>query len=184
MIKAIHLPQVEELQKREMEIPGLIDSLKDRSGNFFNSCLEWIHELSDYMKKNNIPESADISLLEGRLIMAERGQVEGDIAFKSRASKSKIKEAVGVEALREAQNVILRIIQNPVMRIEEAASLIRQICAIAEHKGLLQNRTFSPNHIESLIAELKDDPDLTNGIVKLNGMLPQIDLIILFDRCI
>ena len=94
-------------------------------------------------------------------------------------------DAVAVDTLKKANELINRIINGPLTQINEAEKLIRQIAPIGERKGLFHPQEGSPDrttYLNQTWTRLLNDPDLGNICLHIKGLVSAQDILILLDR--
>ena len=157
----------------------------DLTSTFFESVKNWLGELEKVLENNWLKACSDIAIYRGTLISVERGLVPADLIFTKRKSHKKVMDAVAIETLKKANELINTIISGPLAQINEAERLIRQIIPIAELKGFLPpyesnaNRTIYLNQVWT---QMSNDPDLANICLHIKGLVTQQDILILLDR--
>jgi hypothetical protein len=102
-------------------------------------------------------------------------------------SRRKIKEATAVHVLRQVDDLISNVIHKDTERVAEAKRMTRQLVALAKAKGLIQEFPSDDNHTEVLKAmwrTLSSDPDISPGIINVEGLIGPQDALIVLDRTI
>lgn len=181
----LRILNIEELQNMLGKIPGLIRLFEQHESAFFESVKIWLGELEKVLENNRLQACSDIAIFKGTLISVERGLVPQGMTFAQRKSHKKVMDAVAVETLKKANELINNIINGPLAQINEAERLIRQIVPIGERKGIFQpieGNTDRTAYLNLTWARMLNDPDLGNVCLHIKGLVSAQDILILLDR--
>jgi len=181
----IRIANLEEIQGMLLHIPELINSLEKKDPNFARSVKKWLMQIEQILVNNHLAIAADVAVLRGTLISAERGVVPEGIVFNNRKTARGIKDAVAADVLRKAENLISNAISYDVARVAEGEKITRQLVALAQQKGLIQLDSSIGEHSDMLKAiwnAMSNDPDLGPGTTHLIGLVGNYDSLILLDR--
>lgn len=182
----LNIVNLEEIQRMLLLVPSLIQKQEERQTSLNESVKTWLTDSEQILINNRLSVAAEVAVLRGVLISAERGVVPHGMGFAVRTTARKIKEAAAVEVLRKAAEAILQAIAADAARIAEGERLMRQILAVAQRKGISQVPEHSSyNHTELLKAiwrVMTEDPDLGGGAARLEGLVGINDTLLLLDR--
>jgi hypothetical protein len=128
--------------------------------------------------------AADVAVLRGILISAERGVIPSGIVFNGKMTSRKIKDATAADVLRKAEQIISDAIKAPAAQIAEGERLTRQIVALSIRKGLIQNKTISGHDemLKEIWSQISSDPELGPVTTHITGLVGTYDALILLDR--
>lgn len=182
----LNIVNLEEIQRVLLRVPGLVHELSERQMTLIDSVKTWLTDGEQILVNNRLPIAAEVAALRGVLISAERGVIPPGMAFSTRTTTRKVKEAAAADVLRKAAEVILEAIAADAARVAEGEKLMRQILAVAQLKGISQVPIHSAyTHSDMLKAiwrAMTDDPDLGGGATRLEGLVGINDALILLDR--
>lgn len=181
----LNIANLEEIQGLLLRVPGLIRELDERDNRFAGSVKAWLMQGEQILVNNRLAIAADVAVLRGVLISAERGVIPPGMVFSKQATSRKIKDAAAAEALRRAEEVIASSIGADAARVAEGEKLIRQVVAVAHRKGLPVQATGGNKRAEVLQAiwqGLTRDPELGAATARLIGLVGSQDVLILLDR--
>jgi len=71
----VHIVNLEEIQSIKLRIPELIQHFENRDTKFASLTKEWLIEAEKVLVNNSMAVAADVSVLRGVLISAERGVI-------------------------------------------------------------------------------------------------------------
>jgi len=181
----MRIANLEEIQGMLLSIPELINSLEKSEPNFSLSVKKWLMQIEQILVENRLAIAADVAVLRGTLISAERGLIPEGIVFNNKNTARKIRDAVAADVLRKAENLISNAINYDVARVAEGDKLARQLVALAQRKGLIQLNSNISEHSDMLKVtwnSMSKDPDLGPGTTHLIGLVGNYDSLILLDR--
>ena len=181
----LHIVNLEEIQGMLLRVPELMDSLEERNPSFPGSVKEWLTQAEQILISNRLAVAAEVAVLRGVLISAERGVIPPGMAFSTRTTVRKIKDASAADVLRKAEELISRAISADAVRFAEGEKLTQQVVAVAQRKGLIPATPRLGNHTEILKATWQAiimDPDLGAVTTHLAGLVGLYDVLILLDR--
>jgi hypothetical protein len=183
----LNIVNLEEIQRLLLRVPDLIRALDERQVSFVGAVKTWLADGEQILINNQLAVAAEVAVLRGVLISAERGVMPPGIVFTSRATPRRIREASAADVLRRAEEVIARAVSVDVARLAEGEKLIRQIVAVAERKRLPVHRNSIDSHSEALTAlwlALTADPDVGSAATHLVGLVGANDVLVLLDRAL
>ena len=181
----LHMMNLEEVQGELLRVPGLIHELEGRDPSFVGSVKAWLTQAEQVLISNGLAVAAEVAVLRGVLISAERGVIPAGMAFSTRTTMRKIKDASAADVLRKAEELISRAIGADAVRFAEGEKLTQQIVAVAQRKGLIPITPCVDKHTEMLKAiwqAMIMDPDLGAATTHLVGLVGAHDVLILLDR--
>jgi len=181
----LHIMNLEEVQGLLLRVPGLIHDLEGRDSSFVGSVKVWLTQAEQVLISNRLPVAAEIAVLRGVLISAERGVIPPGMAFSTRTTMRKIKDASAADVLRKAEELISSTISADAARFAEGEKLTQQIVAVAQRKGLIPATPSAGTHAEMLKAiwqAMIIDPDLGAATTHLAGLVGEHDVLIVLDR--
>ena len=181
----LHIMNLEEIQGMLLRVPELIDSLEKRDPSFVSSVKEWLTQAEQVLISNRLAVAAEVAVLRGVLVSAERGVIPPGMAFSTRTTMRKIKDASAADVLRKAEELIFRAISADAVRFAEGEKLTQQIVAVAQRKGLIPVTPSVDKHTEMLKTiwqAMIMDPDLGAVTTHLAGLVGAYDVLILLDR--
>lgn len=182
----LRLLNIEELESVLTQIPGLIRLFEKKESTFFQTVKDWLEQLEKVLENNRMQACSDIAILKGSLISVERGLLPQGMEFSSHKTHRKVMDAVAVETLKKANELITSLIKGSLTQINEAERYIRQIAPLAERKGLFNSPEGSVIHRSIYLKEtwqrLMADPDLGNICLHIKGLVSSQDILILLDR--
>jgi len=181
----LHLANLEEIQRLLLLVPGLIRALDSHDPDFAEAVKEWLGQVEQALTNNRMAIAADVAVLRGVLISAERGVIPAGLVFNGRTTVRKIKDACAADVLRKAEEIISAAVKGDVARFAEGERLTQQIVAVAQRKGLIPAASNVDRHTEMLNAiwhAMIVDPDLGSATTHLTGLVGMPDTLILLDR--
>lgn len=181
----LHIMNLEEVQGMLLRVPGLIHDLEGRDPSFVDSVKAWLMQAEQVLISNRLAVAAEVAVLRGVLISAERGVIPPGMAFSGRTTVRKIKDASAADVLRKAEELISSAISADAVRFAEGEKLTQQIVAVAQRKGLIPVTPSVDKHTEMLKAiwqAMIMDPDLGAATTHLAGLVGAYDVLILLDR--
>jgi hypothetical protein len=181
----LHIVNLEEIQSMLLQVPGLIDSLERHDSKFADAVKEWLMQVEQVLISNRLAVAAEIAVLRGVLISAERGVIPPGVVFSERTTRRKIKDASAADVLRKAEELLSNAIRVDAAQLAEGERLTRQIVTVAQRKGLILVTPTVDEHSEMLKAIWRAmivDPELGPATTHLAGLVGVHDALILLDR--
>lgn len=183
----LRIVNLEEIQDMLLHIPTLVDLQEQRDPNFVIDTKKWLAELEKVLTNNRLTSAGIVAALRGELISAERGVIPAGIELKGRVTRRKIREATAAHLIRQTSELVTNIIQRDQERFAEGERLIRQLVSIAKAKGLIQELLTNDSSTEALRSiwkALLTDPDLSAGVVNVEGLVGPYDSLIILKRIV
>ena len=145
----------------------------------------WLTQGEQILINNRLTIAAQVAVLRGVLISADRGVIPSGMAFRTRTTARTVKDAAAADMLRKAEELISAAISADAGRFAEGDRLIRQIVAVAHRKGLTSavprtNQDFEAWKVRWEAVSM--DPDLKAAAAHLVGLVGAHDVLILLDR--
>jgi len=181
----MHIVNIEEIQGMLLRVPELIDRLESHDPDFAVLVKGWLTETEQVLTNNRLAVAADVAVLRGVLISAERGLLPEGMVLTGRKTARKIRDAAAADALRRSSDIISDAIRGDTAQIAEGEKLTRQLVALAERKGILPCDPDAGGHDEKLNAiwhAMSEDPDLGPATTHLAGLVGGYDALVLLDR--
>lgn len=182
----INIAQWEEIQNVLLEIPGMIQYLERGELDLLLRENEWLAKAERILIRNRMAAAATLAALRGMLINAEHGVLPEQLQLKKRSSIRKAKEAVAMDVLRQAEEVLTGILKGPAAQFAEGERVARQLVVVAWRKGLTKT-TQNLEHtayLQWLWQALMNDPDLQAGTMHLQGLVEYCNALVLLDRAL
>jgi hypothetical protein len=134
-----------------------------------------------------MPLAGCIATLRGLLNSTERGVIPAGIAFHGKPTVRRIREAVAIDVLQQAANLLAGALREDTARITEAAHLGHHLIVLGKSKGLL--RAFRPDvergaDLKNLWGSLAEDSDIRAGAIRLESLVGPNDVLLVLDRAI
>ena len=180
----MHIVNLEEIQSIKLRIPELIQHFENRDTKFASLTKEWLIEAEKVLVNNSMAVAADVSVLRGVLISAERGVIPSGIMFSGKTTARKIKDATSVDVLQKADRIISAAIEASVTQITEGERLTRQVVALAIRKGMVQKENLHGHDemLREIWRKMSLDPELQPVTTHIIGLVGAYDALILLDR--
>lgn len=178
----IRIPQLNELQELLLEVPELIDGVRNRSGSSIQQIDSWLSRMTQALANNRITTSGNVAVIRGRLMEAERGVLPQGISFKGRPTRRKIAEAAAVSALEESTVIVSEMMRPHQERIEEARRYLMIAVAQAYLRGILreyENMELDIRKASAVMVAVSNDNDLAPLYSQTVGLVGQSDTALL-----
>jgi len=181
----LHIVNLEDIQNILLRVPELVNCLERRDPNFSDLVKEWLTQVEDLLISNRLPIAADVAVLRGVLISAERGVLPIGMEISGQSTRRKVKDGAATEVLRKTDEIISHAISDYASQVQEGERLAQQLVALAWQKGMIPDDSGASNHTEMLNAiwgAMSKDPELGAGTTHLAGLVGPYDALILLDR--
>lgn len=181
----LHIVNLEEIQNLRLRIPKIIHSYEKSDLRFTDFVKEWLSQAEQMLVNNRLAVAADVAVLRGLLINAERGVLPDGFTFLGQKTNRKIKAAVAADVLHKADEIISNAIKGTVAQITEGENIARQLVTLAQRKGLIPVNSRVSGHTEwlnSIWKAMLQDPELGPATTHLAGIVGVYDALILLDR--
>lgn len=176
-------PQMEEIERQLLEVPGLVDSYERRDSDFVSRLVGWLVDLERVFQHNRLPEAGAIAVKRAMMVSAGRGVVPEGVMVQGRMTRRKLKAASAIYALRSAAGLAASSIEADRERHRKAREMVCRIVALAVAKQL---RGFGRGNRDCSDADrwnsLLNDPDTQGGAIQLQGLVGHTDALILLDQ--
>ncbi|MEM6989631.1 MAG: hypothetical protein AAF721_04015 [Myxococcota bacterium] len=175
--------QLEELEARLLEAPGLADSYSRRDADFAERLVAWLTTVEAALQQNRLPAAATIAALRTNVVAAGRGAIPAGVTVQGRPTKTKLRAAAAVSVLHSATVLLERVIEPDQIRHREAREMMQRIVALASAKAL---PGFGPRDVHvpdtARWQALRADNDVQGGAIQLEGMVGANDALVLLNR--
>lgn len=184
---ALNVVQFEDIATHLRRVPVLVDMLETRHTGFPDAVLEWLKSVEQSLESNQMPVVSQIAGLRAMLIESARGSYTEDIAFTGRPTTRKIRDGVAGLVLQRGSELLHTSIAERQAAFQEAERISRQIVAVAEVKGMLDDCDDGRPHQQMLTClqgKVEADQDLASVYVHLVSLVGKTDVLIFLDRAI
>lgn len=181
----LHIVNLEEIQNILLRVPELVNCFEKHDINFTDLVKEWLTQVEQVLVNNRLPIAADVAVLRGVLISAERGVLPIGMEIIGRNTRRRVKDGAAAEVLRKTDEIISHAINGYASQVQEGEHIARQLVALARQKGRIPDGSDASNHTEMLNAiwnAMLKDPELEAGTTHLAGLVGTYDALILIDR--
>lgn len=181
----MHIVSLEEIQNQLLQVSELVNRLDKRDSSFAEMVKEWLTQTEQILVSNRLSIAADVAVLRGVLISAERGVLPMGMEISGHKTRRKVKDGAAVEMLRKADEIVSNTISGYAAQVQEGEHLARQLMAVARQKGMVPEVSGAYDHttmINSIWNVMSNDPELGAGTTHLAGLVGPHDALILIDR--
>jgi hypothetical protein len=180
------LPQIEELEALMLRLPRLVDAVEREDSQAQSNSREWLAQIEGAFERNRLaPQAATVAALRAELRMVALGASPPTVSLTGQPRARRIREAGLLDVLRRAEQTIAAALASTLTAHEEAEGLIRQLLAIARHKGVLGSAAPGPDdeiRLREVWRAMCSDPDMATGAVRVLGLVGEADALALLDR--
>lgn len=184
---ALNLVQVEEFSALLQQVPHLVDRLEKRRSDFDEGVLTWLKHAETILENNHLPAVSQVAACRAILLQAARGVQHRDIAFSGRPTPRKIRDATATLVLQRCNQLLHDVIAERQTVFQEADRLARQMIAVAEASGIIQNCKGSSSHqtfLQCIQNSIATDSNLLSIYTHLLALVGKVDVLIVLDRAI
>lgn len=185
---ALTLVQVEDIEALLAQVPKLVDRLEARRSDFENGVHAWLKQAEAILESNRLAAVSNVAACRAMLVQAARGVRNPEIVFTGKPTPRKVRDATASLALQRANQLVHDIIAERRAVFQEADRLARQVIAVAQANGIVdQCKAASPNHPSFLLCVQKTiqaDPNLVSVYTHLIALVGKVDVLIVLDRAI
>ncbi|MGP8319579.1 MAG: hypothetical protein ACT6FD_02115 [Methanosarcinaceae archaeon] len=181
----LHIVNLEEIQNILLQVPELVNCLEKHDTNFTDLVKEWLTQAEQVLVNNRLPIAADVAVLRGVLISAERGVLPIGMEIIGRNTRRKVKDGAAAEVLRKTDEIISHEISGYASQVQEGERLARQLVALARQKGMIPASSGASNRtgmLNAIWGAMSKDTELEAGTTHLAGLVGKYDALILIDR--
>lgn len=180
----MHIANIEEIQGMLLRVPELVNCFERRDPGFAEWVKDWLVQAEQVLVNNRLAAAADVAVLRGMLISAERGILPSGIEFNGKKTARKIKDAAAMDALRMAEELVSSTIKIPAAQVYEGERVMRQLVALAQRKGLIPEESEGEHAgiLKAAWRAISHDPELGQAAAHLAGLVGAYDALILLDR--
>lgn len=181
----LRILQLEEIEKKITEASKLIDKYENRSPNFLGDVEKWFKEIEEILNHNRLAVASSIAGLRGALLLGKNGTLPSGLETTGRSTKRSRLNAIAIDSLNRALELTGMSIQGDRIRINEAERISLQLLSIARNYGVIKVNGSVHHEYEqilNMVISMKSAEVTFQGIVQLEGLLGQQDMIIMIDR--
>jgi hypothetical protein len=181
----MRLSQVENLNSLLLDVPRLVDLYEGRQSTFVSETKQWLHYVERVLGAARVSGVAEVAAQRSTIIAAEHGVSPKDLVLPERSSRRRMREAVTMQSLREAQAVVSDAISEPEKAFAQGERVLRSLLALANRKGLLNDGLqppFAEEKLKGLWALLVADPDIGESAGQVVAMTGYRDALLLTQR--
>lgn len=143
-MKQSYVTIYEELLKQALAVPDLVNRLAQKESSALLNLNRWLLETEAVMKKNSIPQCAEIAGLRSKIIGTSY------LPEKNGATKRKQQLAAATSVVHEAQGTLLRVLEPIENRLNEARDAVHQLLGIAYQANMI-DRTADFNRMIQML---------------------------------
>jgi len=183
----LRIVNVEEIERLLLAVPGLVDRLERKDAELDLHAREWLVSLEAALQANRLPVASTIASLRCQIKAAQQGSVLPGIRISGRLTPRRAVRAVVAESLAAASSAVLETIAKDRSRIDEAERMMRQLVARGGSRGLVS--VIPPDALDhgaklgAAWRNLRDDEELGQVAIHVEGLVGPHDSLILLDRC-
>lgn len=157
-----------ELQLLLKQLPDIINKYESKNSAFTQSTKLWITSCEKLLTKYNKPQVSELAGLRAIIIAAERGNFESSFVVNAKMSKRKNASAIAAFCLNSGQDILQSLLKPLLAKGEEAKDLMKQILAVANQTGLLDQylstESLEINQLHFLWKSLQAKEDIRAGL--------------------
>jgi hypothetical protein len=179
------LPNLEAIQAQFLELPSILRAYEEGDSEFPERARAWLNRLEAALEDNRLPNAGAVAGLRGLIVSAERGAIPPGLSFLGTPNLRKLREAAAAEALRRAEETVSSSLRADIAQFDEAARFMRQMVAVALHRGLLSAGMGAATHSEAVNAiwsAFLSDADLAPGTTRVTGLVGSHNALFLLSR--
>ena len=165
-----------ELQTFILDVPKLVDLYDQKDPGFLQKLKQWFLECEDILQRYNKPQVAQMAVLRGEIISAERGYVDPYFQINNEKSKRKASLALAMFCLKRAEEILTEMVEPFNKQQEEAKNLIRQILLVANQNNILcsfwENYNGQIGQVQNLWNQLMQIDEMKHGLNQVKSLIP------------
>jgi len=179
----MNLFELEKLSALLLHVPRLVDLYENKDYVFIREVKRWFAETEYILKIARLPVVSDVAAWRASIIAAERGLRPEELKLPELASKGRVRDAVAIHSLGEAQKKVLAAVERDHDTFFQADKMLRGILVTASRKGIFNNETqppFTPEKLKSLWTRLIADEDVglpTSQVLAIIGYRDALALV-------
>jgi len=183
----LRIPNLEEIHRKLLEVPSLIDGYARRDAAFLDDTLAWFSSVERILINNQSWVAAELSSMRGTIISARRGHHDEAPEALRRTSRRRVMEATAERMLRKALETVPKRFERDVAMIGRAEDSARELVIVARQLGLIaheQGTTGGMAADRSLWRVLAEHEHTAKYTVYMRSVVGLSDSILLLDRVI
>lgn len=183
----LRILQIEQIEQKLREVPGIIDGYKRGDSNFPEQVEEWLKELEVIISNNRLSTSGTLAGLRAVLISVKEGARPQGINIVGRPTQKKLRRAVAADVINKAVNVVEATIQNDKARMQQGEQVALNLIAYAKHLGMIKSKvdpTNGSDFAKFLFTSMKSEKSTAEGVLTLEALLGVMDSLISINRCL
>ena len=176
----MRLSALEDLDVLQLCVPALVDGYDAGEAGFAEGVKSWLAAVEQKLALQRLPAAAGVAGLRAMLIAASDGVAPEGLSISGRVTPRKLRDAVAARVLDQAEKLVVEATRASAGQIAEAERFVRQMVAVARHKGYL------PVNDAAAItwSRCETDPELAPVAVHVVGLVGSEDAVTLFSRAI
>lgn len=182
------LAHVEEIDRLLLRLPKLVDAAEGGDAAAFSLTREWIVSLENVFERTRMASAvASVAGIRAELMLSETGALPRGVSFAAAPGRRRARQAIVLDILHRCEQCVTSVLAPSRSTHTEAEAVMKQLVAIARHKGLAGTEPPGPpdeHHLRILWAAVLADPDLASGAVRVLGLVPEVDALVLLDRAL
>lgn len=175
MTKAI-LDLVNGFREKLDQVSEMVSSIQTKDLRAVQHLMKWLLAVEELMKKNNLPQGAEIAALRARLLAP---------SFKS-VTKNRRREEMfaALEIIPIAQQVVQEKLQPLMEKVEQGRNVLRQAIGLAVGIGLIGSMPDNPEEFSNWVmktwSNIRDNKQLGVAISSTSSQMGYADTYRLF----
>lgn len=181
----LRILQLEEIERKLIEVTALIESYKNHDPTFSDSVESWLEEVKSILERNRLATAGDIAALRGILLSVHNGTLPKDITITGRSTQRKRLAATAIDIINRAVNIVGTTIQADRSRISDAERTALHLISVSEACGLIKEDRDTGEGAEiaqALFRSMKLKEETVQGAFQLEALIGQSDAMIMIDR--
>ena len=180
------IPHLEELEKLQLEIPGLVDALQARSSSICEDVGAWLARVESRLSQCRVSAAGELAALRAKLISARRGVIPDGLRFQGSPSPRRVREATAAHVPGQACERLAFELRPHQERVREAHDILRALVASAGARGLLPGQKNGGEVKARSLGEswraMANEPDLAPQTQRVQGVVGLSQALIVFAR--
>ncbi|MDA2937076.1 hypothetical protein MYX75_02280 [Acidobacteria bacterium AH-259-A15] len=140
----MNLIERENLTELLQQVSRLVDLFENRDSSFIRETKHWLRQIEEVLQAARLPIAAEVAARRADIVAAERGSRPEGLILPARASKSRIRQAVAIHSLVEAESTVLAALERVEGAYSQAEQIIRGVLVTANRKGVFNNDIQPP----------------------------------------
>lgn len=181
----LRLPNIEEIHRKLMQIPQLIDRYAAGDESFIQNTLSWFCEVEKILLANRLTIAAELATMRASIISAHRAPASSSTLHLRRREKRRGADATAATTLRSAVELITRRIDQDLALIGNAEKATYELVILARQLKLIPD-DFEPkqaySHLRPLWDQLAANEQTAKHTTYIRSVVGPGDALILLDR--